>query len=191
MFPEFMWLISAVLLIFTPVAFIARRWRHISIDTERSSPHHEKPDKQPEENNRADRTTSIQSSTSGLPETITRSVEDHIARSAWVLRLCHHVFTERHQSRYNVVVINNELEYHFNANGTVERFVVKFYQRQSPRMVPYDVLVFREGTIVSRGDGGDVNWDWMGNFVRNGTKLLIFKPCEASVAYKQDPWLAL
>jgi hypothetical protein len=191
MFPSFMWSISAVLLIFTLVALITRRRRYITVDTERPSPYHEKHDKQPEENNRAGLTPSIQSSASELPETITRSVEDHIARSAWVLRLCHHVFAERHQSRYNVVVINNELEYHFNANGTVERFVVKFYQRQSPKMVPYDVLVFPEGTIVNRGDGGDVNWDWMGNFVRNGTKLLIFKPCVASFVYKQDPWLAL
>ena len=50
--------------------------------------------------------------------------------------------------------------------------------------MPYEVVVFKEGTLVNMGDGGDINWDWMSNFERNGTKLLIFKPCVASVIYK-------
>ncbi len=185
----FMWSIGALLLAFALVAFIVRRQRRITIDAERPSPCDEKQDNLPEDT-RAGPAKFTQSSSSELPETITRSVEDHIDRSAWVLRLSHYVFAERHQSRYNVVVINTELEYHFNVKGTVERFVVKFYQQTRPRMVPYEVVVFKEGTLVNRGDGGDINWDWMGNFARNSSRLLIFKPCVAGVVYKQDPWLA-
>ncbi|MCJ1458159.1 hypothetical protein MMC28_008530 [Mycoblastus sanguinarius] len=184
-----MWLISALLLAFALVASIARSRRRVTLDAERPSPCDEKQDNLPTET-RAGPAKLIQSSSSELPETITRSVEDHIDRGAWVLRLSHHVFAERHQSRYNVVVINNELEYHFNLKGTVERFVVKFYQNTLPKVVPYEVVVFKEGTLVNMGDGGDINWDWMGNFVRNGTKLLVFKPCVAGIAYNQDPWVA-
>lgn len=189
MVPAFAWPISALLLCFALVALIARSRRRITLDAERPSPYDEKMGDPPLEAPAAPAKV-IQSSSSELPETITRSVEDLIDRSAWVLRLSNHVFTERHQSRHNVVVINNELEYHLNVKDTVERFVVKFYQQGKQKMVPYEVVVFKEGTLINMGDGGDINWDWMGNFERNGTKLLTFKPCEAGVVYKQDPWLA-
>ncbi len=179
---------SASLLAFALVAFIARSRRRITLDAESPSPYDEKTDDLPIETRGPAKL--IQSFSSELPETITRSVEDNIGRSVWVLRLSHHVFTERHQSRHNVIVINNELEYHLNVKGTVERFVVNYFQQLNPKMVPYEVIVFKEGTLINMGDGGDINWDWMGNFVRNGTKLLTFKPCVAGVVYKQDPWLA-
>ena len=178
-----------MLLAFAFVAFVARSRRRITLDTDRPSPYEEKQEALPMETD-AGPAKVFQSSSSELPDKITRSVEDHIDRGLWVVRLSHHVFTERHQSRHNVIVINKELEYHLNVRDIVERFVVKFYQQQSPKVVPYEVVVFKEGTLVNRGDGGDVNWDWMGNFVRNGTKLLIFKPCVAGVVYKQDAWLA-
>ena len=184
-----MWSISVLLFAFALVTFLVRSRRRITLDAEHSSPWDEKQDHLPTQT-RADPTKPIQSSSSKLPDTITRSVEDHIDRGAWVLRLSHHVFTERHRGCHNVVVINNELEYHLNVKGTVERLVVNFYQQQNPKMVPYEVIVFKEGTLINMGDGGDINWDWMGNFVRNGTKLLTFKPCAAGVVYQQDPWLA-
>ena len=184
-----MWSLSALLLAFALVAFIARSRRRITLDAERPSPYDEKQDHPPMETPLGP-AKYLQSSHSELPETITRSVEDHIDRGAWVLRLSNHVFTERHHSQHNVVIINNNLEYYLNVKGTVERFVVKFYQQRKPQMVPYEVIVFKEGTLVNMGDGGDINWDWMGNFVRNGTQLLVFKPCVAGVVYKQDPWLA-
>lgn len=184
-----MWLIGVLLLALVVVAFIARSRRHITLDAESLSPYDEKLDYLSVETG-AGSAQFIQSSSSELPETITRSVEDNIHRGIWVLRLSHHVFTERHQSRHNVVVINNELNYQLNLKGIVERFVVKFYQHGSPKVVPYEVVVFKEGTLVNMGDGGDINWDWMGNFVRKGTKLLIFKPCVEGILYKQDPWLA-
>ena len=189
MVPAFMWSISALLLAVALVAFIVRSRRRIALDAERPSSCDEKQDDLLMESH-AGPAKFIQSRSSELPKSITRSVEDHIYRGTWVLRLSHHVFTERHQSRHNVIIINNELEYHLNVKGIVERFVVNFHQHQSPKTVPYEVVVFEEGTLVNLGDGGDINWDWMGNFVRNGTKLLIFKPCVAGTVYKQDPWLA-
>ena len=178
-----------MLLAFALVAFVDRSRRRITLDTDRPSPYEEKQETLPIETY-AGPAKAIQSSSSELPDKITRSVEDHIDRGAWVIRLSHHVFTERHQSRHNVIVINKELEYHLDVRDIVERFEVKFYQQQSPKVVPYEVFVFKEGTLVNRGDGGHINWDWMGNFVRIGAQLLTFTPCVAGVVYKQDAWLA-
>ena len=185
----FMWSIGTLLLAFILVALIARSRRSVTINTERPGPCDEKRDHLHEETYHGP-TEYIQSSSSELPQTVTRSVEDFIDRGAWVLRLCHHVFTERHKSRHNVIVINKQLEYHLNVHSITERFEVMFHQTKKPKMVPYEVIVFAEGILVNRGDGGDINWSWMGNFVRNGLKLLVFKPCVATVVYKQDAWHA-
>ena len=123
-----------------------------------------------------------------LPESITAS---NIERAAWVLRMTRHVFSERHSGRYNVVVINNDLEYHFNPQNVVEKFTVEFQNSKRPWVVPYSIVVFDEGTLLNMGDGGDINWDWQGNFTRSGNKLLSFNPCISGVAYKQDPWNAV
>ncbi|MCJ1402278.1 hypothetical protein MMC11_005498 [Xylographa trunciseda] len=127
----------------------------------------------------------------GLPESITRSDSDTIERDAWVLRMVHHMFEARHQQHHNVVVINADLEYHFKPEGVVERFLIDYHNTQRPWVVSYEVVAFREGTLVNIGDGGDINWDWQGNFVRNGNRLLTFKPCVPGVVYKQDPWIAV
>ena len=123
-----------------------------------------------------------------LPLSIVRS---DIERAAWVLRMTRHVFTDRHEGRYNVVVINDELEYHFKPEGVVEKSLIKFHNLKRPWIVPYSVVVFRKGTLLNLGDGGDINWDWQGNFTRNGNKLLNFERCISGVQYKQDPWNAL
>jgi hypothetical protein len=57
-------------------------------------------------------------------------------------------------------------------------------------MVPYEITVFKSGVLYNMGDGGDINWDWMGNFQRQGTSMLTFSPCDSEVAYIQDPWIA-
>lgn len=132
-----------------------------------------------------------------LPPSVTRSDQHLIGRDAWVLRMTHHVFEERHHSRYNVLVVNNDLEYHFSAEGVVEEFVVKYNESKhrlptvTTKVVPYRIIVFNEGSMVNMGDGGDVNWDWQGNFVRSGTKVVSFKPCVPGFQYQQDPWLAV
>lgn len=128
-------------------------------------------------------------SSSSLPEWVLSSDSENIDRAQWVLRMSRYVFKERHQSRYNVVVINQELEYHFDAEGIVERHHVKYYEPPNSRMVPYEITVFESGVLYNMGDGGDINWDWMGNFKRQGTSMLTFSPCESKVAYIQDPWI--
>lgn len=136
----------------------------------------------------------ISTLTPELPESVTRS---SINRDAWVLRMTHHVFDERHQNHYNVLVINNDLEYHLRAVGIVEEFLVKYYEtkiqfhRTTNKVVTYRIVVFKEGSVVNMGDGGDINWDWQGNFVRSAAKIVDFKPCVSGVRYQQDPWVAV
>ena len=127
---------------------------------------------------------------SALPDSVTGSDADFIDRADWVLRMTHHVFSERHQGSHNVIVINDKLKYKFYAEGILERFLVNYHNKSISGPVPYAVVVFREGTFLNMGDGGDINWDWQGNFTRSGDKLLVFEPCVRGVKYKQDPWLA-
>lgn len=122
-----------------------------------------------------------------LPESVTRSDVDFIERAAWVLRISHHVFFERHKESHNVIVINDKLKYQFDAQGILERFLINYYSKCRAGLVPYAVVVFREGILVNMGDGGDINWDWQGNFTRSGNNVLVFKPCVSGIAYKHDP----
>lgn len=122
---------------------------------------------------------------SALPDSITRSDVDFIDRAAWVLRLTHHVFAERHKGSHNVLVINDKLEYHFDAQGILERFLITYRSQSRAGNVPYAVVVFSEGRLVNMGDGGDINWDWQGNSMRSGNKMLTFNPCVPGIAYKQ------
>lgn len=118
-------------------------------------------------------------------------VQSDIDRASWVLRMTQHVFTERHLGCHNVVVINDDLEHYFKPEGVVEKFLIKFHNSKRPWTVPYSVVVFRKGTLLNLGDGGDINWDWQGNFTRSGNKLLTFEPCISGVQFKHDPWNAL
>lgn len=122
-----------------------------------------------------------------LPESVTRSDVDFIDRAAWVLRMNHHVFSERHKGSHNVVVINDKLKYQFDAQGILERLLINYHRKSRAGIVPYAVVVFREGILVNMGDGGDINWDWQGNFIRRGNNVLIFKPCVPGAAYKHGP----
>lgn len=129
-----------------------------------------------------------QTTPASLPSHITLS---NTSRAAWVLRMTRHVFTSRHAGRHNVVVINNDLPYHFAPEDEVERFMIEYKNSERPWVVPYSVVVFGQGVLVNRGDGGDINWDWMGNFKREGDGVLSFEPCVTGVVYKQDPWNAV
>lgn len=122
-----------------------------------------------------------------LPESVTRSDVDFIDREAWVQRMTHHVFSERHKGSHNVIVINDNLKYQFDAQGILERFLISYYSDSRAGRVPYAVVVFREGMLVNMGDGGDINWDWQGNVIRSGNKMLTFKPCVPGIAYEHVP----
>ena len=125
---------------------------------------------------------------SGVPDAVTQS---DIQRGPWVLRTTSHVFGERHKGRHDVVVINNDLEYHFNPENVVEKFLIKYHNSKKPWVVAYSVVVFREGTLMNMGDGGDINWDWQGNLTSSGLKLATFKPCIPGVKYKLVAWHAV
>lgn len=71
--------------------------------------------------------------------------------------------------------------------GILERFLIKYHSKSRVRLVPYAAVVFREGTLVNMGDGGDINWDWQGNFIRSGNNVLVFKPCVPGIAYEHGP----
>lgn len=122
-----------------------------------------------------------------LPESVTRSDADFIDRGDWVLRMTRHVFFERHKGSHNVIVINDKLKYQFDAQGILERFLISYYSDSRAGRVPYAVVVFREGLLVNMGDGGDINWDWQGNVIRSGNKMLAFKPCVPGIAYEHGP----
>ena len=97
-----------------------------------------------------------------LPSSTTASDGHLMGRDAWVFQMIHYMFVTRHQSRLNVVVINDDLEYHFDAEEITEDFRATYHQagRLSPRVVPYPIIAFREGSLVNLGNGGDINWDW-------------------------------
>ncbi len=122
-----------------------------------------------------------------LPESVTRSDAEFIDRADWVLRMTRHVFFERHEGSHNVIVINDKLKYQFDAQGILERFLINYHSKTRAGLVPYAVVVFREGILVNMGDGGDINWDWQGNFIRTGNNVLVFKPCVPGIAYKHGP----
>lgn len=122
-----------------------------------------------------------------LPESVTRPDADFIDRADWVQRLTRHVFFERHEGSHNVIVINDKLKYQLDAQGILERLLIKYHSKTRAGIVPYAVVVFREGILINMGDGGDINWDWQGNFIRTGNNVLVFKPCVSGIAYKYGP----
>ncbi|ANH91997.1 MULTISPECIES: hypothetical protein [unclassified Streptomyces] len=65
-------------------------------------------------------------------------------------------------SGYNVMVINDKLDYSMDLHGVVAN------ARVTQGSATYRVLAFQSGTIVNRGDGGWSNWGFGGWFTRNG-----------------------
>ncbi|KAL0939131.1 stress response protein yvgo [Colletotrichum truncatum] len=114
-----------------------------------------------------------------IPSYITASDNDTIRRDQWVGRLVEHVFRDRHQRNYNVLVINNSLEYHFNSTEIAEDKVVQ-YMDPINGSIPFRVLVFNEGQVVNFGEGGYVNWHFIGGWTRHGVSSVTFHPRKRS-----------
>lgn len=57
--------------------------------------------------------------------------------------------------------------------------------------MPYKVVVFEEGMLVSTGDGGVINGGWRDNIVRSGNNAVAFKPLVPGVDYQSDEWAAV
>jgi hypothetical protein len=109
-----------------------------------------------------------------LPRSITDSDEDVIDRGDWVQRLTDHVYTQRHASRYNVLTIHTNIDYHFRPEGVIEQFNLTYANRKTGQIIPYETVVFRNGHLTRLGDGGYINWCFEGNFDRMDN-FVVFK----------------
>lgn len=54
--------------------------------------------------------------------------------------MTHHVFSEGHKGSHNVNVINDKLEYQFDAQDILERFLIKYHVESRAGLVPYVVV---------------------------------------------------
>ncbi|RYP09083.1 hypothetical protein DL765_008563 [Monosporascus sp. GIB2] len=59
-----------------------------------------------------------------LPIEITASNKDTINRANWVSRVTGHVFKTRNKGQYNVLTINDDLEYHLNVESWWKSFML-------------------------------------------------------------------
>lgn len=114
-----------------------------------------------------------------LPEHITApflgSAENNqIDRANWVRRATDYVFNDRHGAKYNVLTINDDLEYHLNVSQIVEEFYVK-QKTPSGKVVPFRIVVFNVAELVNFGDGGYINWCFEGWFTRTGKGTVSFR----------------
>lgn len=59
-------------------------------------------------------------------------------RDQWVARLTEHVFYHRHKRAYNVLTINNDLDYHFRSNTIIKDQVIAY---ENPSHSPIRLLL--------------------------------------------------
>ncbi|MEU7019947.1 hypothetical protein ABZ990_04735 [Streptomyces sp. NPDC046203] len=69
---------------------------------------------------------------------------------------------------YNVMIINDKLDYSLNLQGVVAN------ARVTQGSATYRVLAFKSGTIVNRGDGGWSNWGFGGWWDRDGGTVVFY-----------------
>lgn len=115
----------------------------------------------------------------GLPDHITApflgsSDNNQIDRANWVRRATDYVFNDRHRAKYNVLTINDDLEYHLNVGEILEEFRVK-QKTPAGKTVPFRIVVFNEAELVNFGDGGYINWCFEGWFTRTGKGTVSFR----------------
>ncbi|WP_084509462.1 hypothetical protein [Paenibacillus assamensis] len=71
-------------------------------------------------------------------------------------------------NRYNVLVFNTQLGYERSFHGVKESAIVSYGS------INYYVWVFENGTFRNKGDGGWINWAFLGNFTRNGSYVQFY-----------------
>ncbi|KAI1122496.1 hypothetical protein F5Y10DRAFT_287163 [Nemania abortiva] len=156
--------ISAALLLFV---FICLRWRDFIVQNTNKPPADYTTTRPKDE-----KTTNIDAD---FPKSIKSSDTDTMSRAEWVNHLTLYTYWNRHDSSHNVLVINNDLEYQLNVTGVVEDRQV-IYKGLS-RTVPFRVVVFDRGTVLNLGDGGFINWEFIGNYKRTISSLTLFEHC--------------
>ena len=91
-------------------------------------------------------------------------------REALVKNAMYHAFYNIGQSRLNVMVFNLRQEH-------APRFQnVKFYSSFTINGVTYGVWIFENGSFDNNGDGGWINWGFMGNYNRNDKHVDFYVP---------------
>lgn len=100
------------------------------------------------------------------------------------MRITHHIFSERHKGSHNVIV-NDNLEYQFDAQGILERLLINYHRKSRAGLVSYAVVVFREVILVNMEDRGYQLG--LANFIRSVNSVLVFKSCLPGIAYKHVP----
>jgi hypothetical protein len=75
------------------------------------------------------------------------------------------------RGKRNVMVFNLQQKYS-------HRLVGDDFRRASCNGIPLGVWTFRSGTFINKGDGGYINWTFIGNFRRTGHQggTVIFSP---------------
>jgi hypothetical protein len=111
--------------------------------------------------------------TKGVPSEIAASDHATVSRTRWVERLHDYFAYFRYKSNYNVLVINDQLEYLFSSDSVVEETVVEYIDiKRGP--IPYRVIVLKEGNLINLGDGGYINWQFSGSHNRVGHSTVHF-----------------
>ena len=72
------------------------------------------------------------------------------------------------KQKYNVMVFNLSQSYRHNLKG------VKYYTSAKCGSVVYGIWAFEKGVFENLGDGGFINWAFVGNFKRNGGHVTFY-----------------
>ena len=97
----------------------------------------------------------------GIANAISGSISAHQNRDAFVKNVAYTAFYNARQ-RYHVMVFNLNQAHAYRLRG------VRFYGSANYNGIIFGVWVFRSGWFENRGDGGYINWCFIGRFHRNG-----------------------
>ena len=97
----------------------------------------------------------------GIGQAIAGAVNVHQNRDAFVKNLANTAFYNAHQ-RYHVMVFNLNIAHAYSLRG------VRAYGSADYHGIVFGVWVFESGWFENRGDGGYINWAFIGRFDRNG-----------------------
>lgn len=105
----------------------------------------------------------------GIANTIAGAISSSENRDAFVKNLSYTAFYSA-GSRFNVMVFNLNVDHDYSLQG------VYAYGSANYDGIIYGIWVFEEGTFVNKGDGGYINWAFIGWFDRNEGSVTFHKP---------------
>lgn len=105
----------------------------------------------------------------GIASAIAGAISSSENRDAFVKNLSYTAFYGA-QSRYNVMVFNLNIDHDYSLQG------VYAYGSANYDGIVFGIWVFEEGWFVNKGDGGYINWAFIGWFDRDGGSVTFHKP---------------